>query len=92
MNKNEFVALLAERYELTKKEAAEMYDMVFGTLAEVVSEGNEVSIIGLGSVKIVMQSARTSRNPRTGEVIDVPAKKAPKFKFSKNIKEAVAKL
>lgn len=92
MNKNEFVALLAERYGLTKKEAAEMYDMVFGTLAEVVSEGNEVSITGLGSVKIAMQSARTSRNPRTGEVIDVPAKKAPKFKFSKNIKEAIAAL
>lgn len=92
MKKNEFVALLAERYDLTKKEAAEMYDMVFGTLAEVVSEGNEVSITGLGSVKIEMRSARTSRNPRTGEAIDVPAKKTPKFKFSKNIKEAVAGL
>lgn len=92
MNKNEFVALLAERNNLTKREAEEMYDIVLGTLGEVVAEGNEVSISGVGKFKIVERDARTARNPKTGNVVDVPAKKVPKFQFSKNIKEAVAEL
>lgn len=92
MNKPEFVELLAERCEVTKKEAAEMYDDVFGTLADVVSEGNEVAIHGLGRVKMTERAARVATNPRTGEKIDVPAKKAPSFKFEKNVKEAVGAL
>lgn len=92
MNKPEFVELLAERCEVTKKEAAEMYDDVFGTLADVVSDGNEVAIPGLGRVKMTERAARVATNPRTGEKIDVPVKKAPSFKFAKNVKEAVAAL
>lgn len=92
MNKPEFVELLAERCEVTKKEAAEMYDDVFGTLADVVSDGNEVAIPGLGRVKTTERAARVATNPRTGEKINVPAKKAPSFKFAKNVKEAVAAL
>ena len=92
LGKPEFVTLLAERYEVSKREAAEMYDDVFGTLVDVISEGNEVAIPNLGRVKIAERAARMATNPRTGETVEVPAKKAPKFQFSKNIKEAVAGL
>lgn len=92
LGKPEFVELLAKRCEVSKKEATEMYDAVFGVLSEVVSEGNEVAIPNLGRVKIVERSARMANNPRTGEKVEVPAKKAPKFQFAKNIKEAVAGL
>lgn len=92
LTKPEFVNLLSERCEVNKKEATEMYDDVFGVLAEVVSEGNEVAIPNLGRVKIVERSARMANNPRTGEKVEVPAKKVPKFQFSKNIKEAIANL
>lgn len=92
MNKNEFVTVLAERCEVTKVDAEEMYNNVFGVLAEVISEGHEVAVTGLGKFKIVERDARTARNPKTGNVVDVPAKKVPKFQFSKNIKEAVADL
>ena len=92
LNKPEFVTLLAERCEVTKVEATEMYDDVFGTLADAISEGNEVAIPNLGRVKIVERAARMANNPRTGEKVEVPAKKAPKFQFAKNIKEAVAGL
>lgn len=92
MNKPEFVALLAERCELSKKDATEMYDDVFGTLADVVASGEEVAIAGLGRIKIADRPARTAHNPRTGESVEVPAKKAPKFQFAKNIKDAVAGL
>ena len=92
LGKPEFVTLLAERCEVSKREAAEMYDDVFGTLVDVISEGNEVAIPNLGRVKIAERAARMATNPRTGDKIDVPAKKAPKFQFAKNIKEAVAGL
>ena len=92
LTKPEFVELLSKRYEVSKKEAAEMYDNVFNTLANVISEGNEVAIPNLGRVKITERADRTARNPRTNEVVNVPAKKAPKFQFAKCVKEAVASL
>ena len=92
MNKPEFVSLLAERCEVTKKDAEAMYDDVFGTLTDVVAGGEEVAIPGLGRVKITERAARTARNLQTGGTVEVPAKKVPKFQFSKNIKEAVASL
>lgn len=92
LNKSEFVTLLAERCEISKCEAAEMYDDVFGTLADVVASGEEVAISGLGRVKIADRPARMARNPKTEDTVEVPAKKAPKFQFAKNIKEAVASL
>lgn len=92
LNKPEFVTLLAERCEVTKKDAEAMYDDVFGTLADTIASGEEVAIAGLGRVKIADRPARMAHNPRTGDAVEVPAKKAPKFQFSKNIKEAVASL
>lgn len=92
LNKSDFVTLLAERCEISKREAAEMYDDVFGTLADVISSGEEVAIAGLGRVKIADRPARTGHNPLTGDKIEIPAKKTPKFQFAKNIKEAVAGL
>ena len=92
LNKPEFVTLLAERCEVSKREAAEMYDDVFGTLVDVISEGNEVAIPNLGRVKIAERAARVAHNPKTKDKIEVPAKKAPKFQFAKNIKEAVSQL
>ena len=92
LGKPEFVELLANRCEVSKKEATEMYDAVFGVLSEVVSEGNEVAIPNLGRFKIAERAARVAHNPRTGDAVEVPAKKVLKFQFSKNIKEAVASL
>lgn len=92
LSKPDFITLLSERYEVSKREATEMYDAVFSVLTDVVSEGNEVAIPNFGRVKIGERAARTARNPQTGDVVEVPAKKAPKFQFAKNIKEAVASL
>ena len=92
LTKPDFVNLLVDRYEVTKKSAAEMYDKVFSTLADAVSEGNEVAIPSLGRVKIVERAARTAHNPQTHEAIEVPAKKAVKFQFAKNVKDAVSQL
>lgn len=92
LNKPEFVTLLAERCEVTKKDAEAMYDDVFGTLADAIAGGEEVAIAGLGRVKIADRPARMAHNPKTKDKIEVPAKKVPKFQFSKNIKESIAAL
>ena len=92
LTKPDFIALMAERCDITKKDATEEYENVFGVLAEVLSEGNEVAIPDLGRFKIAERAARTARNPRTGDTIEVPAKKTMKLQLSKNIKEAVAQL
>lgn len=92
LNKPDFIALMAERCDITKKDATEEYENVFGVLAEVLSEGNEVAIPDFGRFKIADRPARTARNPRTGETVDVPAKKTMKLQLSKNIKAAVAQL
>lgn len=92
LTKPEFVALLAERCEVSKRKAEDMYDDVFSTLADVISSGEEVAIPNLGRVKIDERAARMATNPRTREKVEVPTKKVPKFQFSKNIKEAVASL
>lgn len=92
LTKSEFVALLAERCEVTKKDAEEMYDDVFGTLSDVIASGEEVNISGLGRAKIANRAARIARNPKTGNTVEVPAKKVPKFQFAKSIKDAVAGL
>lgn len=92
LNKPEFVDLLSERCDITKKDAAEMYDDVFGALADAIIRGEEVAIPNLGRVKIVDRAARVANNPHTGEKVEVPAKKAPKFQFAKNVKDAVANL
>lgn len=92
LNKPDFIALMAERCDITKKDATEEYENVFGVLAEVLSEGNEVAIPDLGRFKIAERPARTARNPRTGDAIEVPAKKTMKLQLTKSIKEAVAQL
>lgn len=92
LNKPDFVNLLSERCEISKREAAEMYDDVFGTLADIIASGEEVAIPGLGRVKIAERAARIAHNPKTKDKVEVPAKNAPKFQFAKNIKEAVAGL
>ena len=92
LTKPEFVDIMAERTEITKKSASEMYDYIFGTMAELISEGYEIAVPSLGRVKYTVRKARTGRNPSTGEVIQIPEKRAPHFQFSKPLKDAVASL
>lgn len=87
--KKDIVEKLANDYELTKKDATEIYDMVCLTLADTIAKGQDVAIPEIGRVTIAEKPARTCRNPQTGEQIEVPAKMVPKFKFAKGIKDAV---
>ena len=92
VSKPEFIELLAERCDTTNKNATMMYEEVFMTLIDLVSRGEEVAIPNLGRVKIAERAAHVAHNPKTKDEIEVPAKKVPKFQFSKNIKEVVSQL
>ncbi|MBU1557684.1 HU family DNA-binding protein [Patescibacteria group bacterium] len=89
MNKVALAEALQEVLGGTKVEAEKAVETVFGTIAGELTKGEDVSIAGFGIFSAKMRAARTARNPRTGEAIDVPAMRVPKFKAGKALKEAV---
>lgn len=92
MTKQEFIALYQEKMEITtKKEAERLINGFFSTLEEVLVKGDDLSVLGFGKFEITTQSARTCRNPKTGEEIKVPEKKVVKFRVGKGLAEKVAK-
>lgn len=89
MNKAALVELLAEKHGVTKADAERMLDTIIESITGSLKQGDEVSIAGLGIFSAKMRAARTARNPRTGEPIQVPAMRVPKFRAAKALKDAV---
>ena len=87
MNKAELVAAVADKVNLTKKVTEDTIDAMLDTICEVLASGDKVFISGFGTFEVRDRIARAGRNPRTGEVIDVPAKIHPKCKFGRSIKQ-----
>ncbi|HZK44048.1 MAG TPA: HU family DNA-binding protein [Syntrophomonadaceae bacterium] len=90
MNKTELVKALAEKTEMTQKDAAKALEAVVATIQETLAEGERVQIIGFGSFEVRDRKERKVISPATGEEILVPATKVPAFKAGKSLKEAVA--
>lgn len=89
MNKQAIVDAVHEKLGGTKVAAEEVVDTVIGSIVNTLKKGNEVSIAGLGIFSVKQRAARTARNPKTGESIQVQAMKVPKFRAAKALKEAV---
>lgn len=89
MNKADIINKVHEEVGVTKADAERMMDLVIDTLTDTLKSGDEVSIAGLGIFSAKMRNARTARNPRTGEPIEVPAMRVPKFRAAKALKDAV---
>lgn len=87
--KKDFVAEVAEKLSLTKKEATDRVEAVFGAVEEYLVDGENVQLTGFGSFKLMDRAARKGRNPQTGEEIDIPATRTVTFKAGKNLKERV---
>lgn len=73
----------------TKVQAEQVVDAIINTIVDSLKKGEEVSIAGLGIFSVKNRAARTARNPRTGESIQVAAMKVPKFRAAKALKDAV---
>ena len=91
MNKTELVAKVAEKAELTKKDAEKAVNAVFASIEEALVKKDKVQMIGFGTFEVKDRAARTGRNPQTGEELKIPASKNPSFKAGKALKEAVNK-
>ena len=89
MNKNELVASVAEKAGLTKKDAEKAVGAIFESIQQALVEGDKVQVIGFGTFEVKERAARTGRNPRTNETIQIPASKNPVFKAGKALKDAV---
>lgn len=89
MNKEDFVALVAEVKESTKKDAREAVDAVLEAISTALANGHEVALSGHGTYEIRERSARTGRNPQTGEEIEIPAGFTVGFKVSDKLKAVV---
>ncbi len=89
MTKTELIAILAERSGVTQAKAKDVLDSLIEVITEEVKDGRKVSLVGFGTFEVAQRSARSGRNPKTGEEIQIPACKAPKFKPGKAFKEAV---
>jgi len=89
MNKAAIVEAVHAKLGGTKVQAEEVVDTIINSVVESLKKGEEVSIAGLGIFSAKQRAARTARNPRTGEPIQVPAMRVPKFRAAKALKEAV---
>jgi DNA-binding protein HU-beta len=89
MNKAALVEALSEKFGGTKAEAERMVEFIIDQVVTTLKKGGEVSIAGLGIFVVKARAARTARNPRTGEMVKVPASKVPRFRPAKALKDAV---
>lgn len=91
MNKAELVSSVAKASNLTKADAERAVDGVFSSITQSLVKGEEVRLIGFGTFAVAERAATTGRNPRTGAPIAISAKKLPKFRAGKQLKDAVEK-
>ena len=89
MNKNDLVAALADSAGLTKADAGRAVDGVLACITNSLHKGKDVRLVGFGTFSVAKRNASEGRNPRTGEKIEIPAAKRPRFSAGKALKDAV---
>ena len=91
MTKNEIIAVVADKAGVSKKDAAKTVDALFETITEELANGNPVRFTGFGTFETRVRGARQGKNPRTGEILNIPESKLPAFKAGSGLREAVNK-
>ena len=89
MNKSELIAAVAAKADLSKKDAEAAVKAVIDSVSEALVDGDKVALVGFGTFEVKTRAARTGKNPRTGEAIEIPAAKVPSFKAGAALKNAV---
>lgn len=88
MNKSQLVDQIAENADISKAAAGRALDALIETVTETLKSGDQVTLVGFGSFVVRERAARTGRNPKTGEAIEISAAKVPAFKAGKALKDA----
>lgn len=89
MNKQDLIGVVAAQTGLSKGDATKAVDGVFEAITEALKKSDEVRLVGFGTFHVANRAASEGRNPRTGEKINIPASKQPKFKAGKGLKDAL---
>jgi integration host factor subunit beta len=89
MTKAELVEDVARAAELTKKDAERLVEIVFESIIETLNQGEKIELRGFGSFRVRERGARRGRNPKTGDPVNIPAKRVPYFKPGKELKELI---
>jgi len=89
VNKIELVDAIAAAANIKKSEAETVLDAVLDSITAELKKGNEVRLVGFGTFVVSHRAASEGRNPRTGEAIKIPAKKLPRFRAGKGLKDAI---
>ena len=89
MNKAQLIKEVANKVEISKKEIGNIIDATVKTITSTLSKGERVTLVDFGTFHVMKRKAREGRNPRTGKKLEIPAKKVPKFRAGKNLREAV---
>ena len=88
--KDDIINSVADKTDLTKKDAAAAVEAFTSTVQDALEKGNSIGLIGFGTFEVRTRAAREGRNPQTGEPLNIPKKKVPAFKAGKKLKDAVA--
>ncbi len=89
MNKSELIDAVADSADLSKAAATQAVDAVLSAVSKSLKNGDQVTLVGFGTFLVRERAARTGRNPRTGDEIQIAAQKVPAFKAGKALKDAV---
>jgi DNA-binding protein HU-beta len=89
MNKADLVTRMAKDAEITKRQAEKALDALVDGVQETLSKGDSVTLVGFGTFSVMSRSARKGRNPQTGREIFIPARKTPKFRAGKGLRQVV---
>lgn len=89
MNKVELIGAVVSKSEISKKDVEKVINAFTNVVTDTLVDGDKVAITGFGTFEVVERAARTGRNPKTGESIEIGASKSPKFKAGKALKDAV---
>ncbi len=90
MNKTELTAKVAEKTGLTKEQSANAVNAVFASMTDALAAGDKIQLVGFGTFAVKYRKEKVSKNPRTGESINVPATYRPAFSAGKSLKDTVA--
>ena len=83
MNKTELIAAIAEKTELSRKDAEKALKAFTEVVEEELKKGEKIQLVGFGTFEVSERAAREGRNPQTGETMQIAASKSPKFKAGK---------
>lgn len=89
MNKADLVNSLAEKTGLTKTKSNEVIDVIVSSVSEALKNGDKVTLVGFGTFTTTQRDARKGRNPKTGETLEIPAKRVAKFKAGTELTKTV---